>query len=128
MTYARRPATFAAAMTEALKAGQDWLAERLGVSASRLRQCANPSTNYLNVLELVCAADIACAERGIGTPVFNEYRRRLVAAGALTLSCPERRAHHLARAARAAAVALRSIADALFAAVGQEPQVEGAAA
>jgi hypothetical protein len=126
MTYRRTDGTWAAAMTDALRAGPEWLAERIGLSTSRLRQCANPvrainSRPDTVPLAIACEIDVACAERGLGTPLFNEYRRRLVETGALHLSSPERRAQRLAQAIRAAAVAL-------FAALEGEPRLAGVAA
>lgn len=106
MTYRRAPGSFAEATTALLKAGQDWLAEQLGVSPSRLRQCANPMRADSLPLHLACQADIAASRLGLGTPLFDCYRRRLIEAGALASPAFERRSYRLAAAIRAAATML----------------------
>lgn len=113
MTYRRVEGSFAAAMTAALGAGQDWLAEQLGLSASRLRQCANPMRSDSLPLHLACQCDILTAAAGRGTPLFDIYRRRLVEAGALRESHlrAERRTTRLLAACRAAAALLLAAID-----------------
>lgn len=112
MTYRRAPGSFAEAMTASLKAGQEWLAEQIGVSSSRLRQCANPVRRDSLSLHLAVACDVATARLGLGTPLFDCYRRQLAAAGALPpdrQARAERRADLLAIAIRSA-IALLSAA------------------
>ena len=107
MTYRRAPGSWAEAMTESLRAGQDWLAAQLGVSPSRLRQCANPMRRDSLPVALACEADILCARAGLGTPLFDAYRRRLDEAGALaTAESLERRTSVLRAACQAAAMLL----------------------
>ena len=108
MTYRRESGTWAEATTALLKAGQEWLGQQLGVTPSRLRQCANPMRTDSLPIHLACAADIAAARLGLGTPLFDCYRRRLVEAGALTPPPFERRSVRLESALRAAATLLLS--------------------
>ena len=84
MTYRRDPDSFAAATTMCADAvGEHRLAEALSVSASRVRQCANPMRRDRLTIVQAAAADIAAARAGAGTPHFDELRRRLAAAGVL---------------------------------------------
>ena len=106
MTYRRADVGAPAAMTTALAAvGERRLAERLGLTPSRLRQCANPMLDQALPWPRAALADIACAEAGAGTPLFDDYRRRLIAAGALRASRGERRLIAGIRAAIAALAA-----------------------
>lgn len=119
MTYRRDTGSWAEATTALLKAGQDWLGEQLGVSPSRLRQCANPHRVVYDrdgrgradslPVHLACQADITAARLGLGTPLFDCYRRRLVEAGALRHAPFERRSSRLESAVRAAATLLLSV-------------------
>ena len=77
MTYRRHPAGFAAAWTAIRALGEDWAAARLGVSASRLRQLANPCRTDSAVLELAARADALAREQGLGAPILETYRHRL---------------------------------------------------
>lgn len=113
MTYRRADGSFAAAMTASLALGQEWLAERLGLSTSRLRQCANPMRRDSLPLHLAAECDVICAAAGRGTPLFDAYRRRLVEAGVLRESDlrVERRTNRLVSACRAAAALLLAAVD-----------------
>ncbi|HEY4136469.1 MAG TPA: hypothetical protein VGO34_14790 [Alphaproteobacteria bacterium] len=114
MTYRRTPGNFASAMTALLAAicgrapgaileRQERFGAEIGVSASRLRQCANPMRSDSLPLHLACAADVACARAGFGTPLFEAYRRELMKAGAIRMGAIEGEAHRLRKTLQLAA-------------------------
>jgi hypothetical protein len=85
VTYLRPASGFSAAITRAKQLlGEEWLAERLGLSTSRLRQAANPMRpDGALALRHALAIDLAAAREGQGTPIFESYRDQLMAQGAL---------------------------------------------
>ena len=100
MTYRRPPGSFAAAISAAVgAAGAKTAAPAAGVSASRLRQLANPCRRDVRVLDVAAALDAAAHAAGAGTPILETYRARLRALG-VPLAPPEARAERLARLAR----------------------------
>lgn len=120
MTYRRIAGTPAAATSAAARAvGEAALAARLGVSASRVRQCANPERADALPWPRAIVADIACAAAGGGTPHFDHFAASLRAGGALGPSGPDRA---LLAAIRGAAATLER-ALALF---GAEPAARAA--
>ena len=83
MTYARKAGSFAAAITAAVAAvGSAAASAAAGVSPSRLRQLSNPCRQDSRALDVAVAIDAASAAAGSGTPIFDLYRSRLIAAGA----------------------------------------------
>ena len=91
MTYRRSSDTWPAATTRSAAAIGEWrLAEHLGISTSRIRQCANPMRPDLFTLEQAALADIAAHNVGAGCPHFEEYKRRLTVVGALEATAVER--------------------------------------
>jgi len=63
--------------------GKERAAEICGVSVSRLEQLANPRRPDLKTTDLCVALDVACAQAGGGTPLFDLYAKRLSEAGVL---------------------------------------------
>ena len=87
MTYRRPEGSFASAVTVAVRnLGEAVAAGVLGVSGSRVRQLQNPMLPSLRLLEQAVALDLASAEAGYGTPIYDAYRDQLEAAGALSPS------------------------------------------
>lgn len=125
MTCRRDSSGFASAWFQVRALGEAWVAERLGVDPSRLRQLANPNRADCAVLDLAVAADALAAAEGRGTPILDCYRRRLQA----TLDAPmlssrgSRRGTGALAALRAAAASLSEAIDSLSAAA---PAPEGA--
>lgn len=112
MTYRRAAGSFHAAVTRGVaNLGEAAVARLWGVTGSRVRQMANPMAGHLHLLDKAAALDEAAAAAGYGTPIFDAYRARLVAAGALRIDAGERRAARLATAIRAAVAALKAALD-----------------
>ena len=84
MTYRRDPDSTAHATTLCARAvGDAALAEALDVSPSRVRQLSSPMTAAVINLDQAVEADVAARAAGAGCPHFEEFERRLAAAGAL---------------------------------------------
>jgi hypothetical protein len=79
------------------------MAEAAGTSCSRIEQLANPIRPDGRVVDVMAALDALAARHGLGCPLYEGYRARLVAAGALD-EAPEREAlRRVARVLRRAA-------------------------
>lgn len=109
MTYRRPETGWAAAATAAARilGGTRAAAAACGSSADWLGKISNPCGDKTASVELALRLDLACAEAGAGTPIFDEYRRRLRLAGALAVA-DER---PLAAGLRPLLAALRATAD-----------------
>lgn len=84
MTYRRDPDSTAAATTRCAQAvGEARLARLLEVVPGYLRRLANPMTDAVIDFDKAVAADIAAQAAGAGCPHYEEFSRRLAAAGAL---------------------------------------------
>lgn len=82
MTCRRAPGTWAEAVARIARAlGSDAAAAAAGVTGSRIRQLSNPNRPDAAVLDLAVALDVAAHRAGQGTPIADEYARRLAAAG-----------------------------------------------
>lgn len=81
------------------------MAEASGTSCSRIEQLANPMRPDGRVVDVMASLDALAASHGLGCPIYEGYRARLVAAGALS-DTPERDALR-----RVAGVLRRALAD-----------------
>lgn len=109
-------------------AGRIWRAAKLlgadapsaaGVSAARLRQLSNPNRNDSAVLETIFRLDRESGLRGMGAPIYELWRDRLVAAGAIEQSQADRRRRLVEVAVRA----LRRVVDLLESSLAPSPQL-----
>ena len=125
MTYRRDPDTWAGRITAAMGVlGSDGAARVAGVSASRLRQLANPMRADCAVLDVAVALDVACARAGAGTPILDLFQSRLAVRGiASRLGVSAGRAglaatvQTVVASLRTIGVSLRGVADSLEAAM-----------
>jgi len=109
--------------------GETQAAVAAGVSPARLRQLANPNRNDADVIETLFRLDRAAVDAGLGAPLFDLWRSRMVDAGSLRESQSERRRRLIEAAAKAAVKALLVVVQALEATLNPPtPQLQRAQA
>ncbi len=108
MTYRREEGSFQAVFSRLIAAfGRPFLADRLGVTATRLDQLANPRRGDLRLLEMVVQLDGLARDEGLGNPFLEAFTRRLAERG--QLAQPQAgRAHRLRLALKGALTLLQA--------------------
>lgn len=125
MTCRRNPDSWCGRIWAIAKGlGETKAAAASGVSPSRLRQLANPNRIDAAVIETLFRLDRAAAAAGLGAPLFELWRDRLEASGAIDEDQALRRKRLIEAASRAAAKGLRVIAETLEAALLPGPRLQ----